>query len=109
LYAIIQDRTRQTTVRAGDVILCDLNKSCAVGEKITFGDVLLAGHEGEVKIGKPKLANASVTGEVVGTFKGDKVVAFRFKRRKGVRRKRGHRQSYTQVRITAIDVPGLKK
>jgi large subunit ribosomal protein L21 len=108
LYAIIRDRERQTTVRAGDVILCDLNKACAVGEKITFGDVLLAGHEGEVQIGKPTLANASVSGEVLGTFKDAKVVAFRFKRRKGVRRKRGHRQSYTQVRITGIDVPGLK-
>lgn len=109
MYAIIQDRTRQTTVRAGDVILCDLNKTCSAGEKITFGDVLLAGHEGEVRIGKPTLANASVTGEVVGTFKGEKLIAFRFKRRKGVRRKRGHRQTYTQVRITAIDVPDLKK
>ena len=109
MYAIIQDRTRQTTVRAGDVILCDLNKACTPGETITFGDVLLAGHEGDVKIGKPTLADARVTGEVIGTIKDDKVVAFRFKRRKGVRRKRGHRQRYTQVRITAIDVPGLKK
>ena len=109
MYAIIQDRTRQTTVRAGDVILCDLNKTSVAGEKITFSDVLLAGHEGEVRIGKPMLANASVTGEVIGTLKGEKLIAFRFKRRKGVRRKRGHRQSYTQVRITSIDVPDLKK
>lgn len=108
MYAIIQDRTRQATVRAGDVILCDWNKALAAGEKITFGDVLLAGHEGTVKIGKPLLAGASVSGEVVGPEKGEKVIAFRFKRRKGVRRKRGHRQSYIRVRITAIDVPGLK-
>lgn len=108
MYAIILDRTRQATVRPGDVILCDLNKACTAGEKITFSDVLLAGHEGQVKIGKPMLAGASVTGEVVGTARGEKLVAFRFKRRKGVRKKRGHRQSYTQVRITAIEVPGLK-
>jgi large subunit ribosomal protein L21 len=108
LYAIIQDRTRQTTVRTGDVILCDLNKSCTAGEKITFSDILTAGHEGEVKLGKPLIQGASVVGEVVGTVKGEKVVAFRFKRRKGVRRKRGHRQSYTQVRITGIEVPGWK-
>jgi large subunit ribosomal protein L21 len=108
LYAIILDRTRQTTVRTGDVILCDLNKSCTAGETITFSDVLSAGHEGQVKLGQPMVQGASVTGEVVGTVAGAKVIAFRFKRRKGVRRKRGHRQSYTQVRITGIDVPGWK-
>ena len=94
MYAIIQDRTRQATVRAGDLILCDWNKAATAGEKITFNDVLLAG--------------ASVSGEVVGPEKGEKLIAFRFKRRKSVRRKRGHRQSYIRVRITAIDVPGLK-
>ena len=102
MYAIIQDRTRQTTVRKGEVLLLDLDSSHAVGDTITFDEVMLVGDEGNVRIGKPLLAGASVTAEVLGEVKGDKLVAFRFKRRKGVRRKRGHRQKYTQVRITGI-------
>lgn len=104
MYAIILDRTRQTTVRAGDVIDCDLNTDLKAGDSVTFEEVLLVGNEGEVRVGKPLVVGASVTGEVIGEIKGQKVIAFRFKRRKGVRRKRGHRQHYTQVRITAINL-----
>ena len=103
MYAIIQDRNRQATVRKGDIVLCDLNRPLAAGEKITFDQVLLVGDEGKVQVGKPTVKGASVSAEVLGEVKGEKVIAFRFKRRKGVRRKRGHRQKYTQVRITAIN------
>lgn len=101
MYAIIRDRNQQTKVQQGDLILCDLTGQ-QPGDKITFSDVLLVGHEGQVTIGKPTVPGASVTGEVVGEVKGDKVIAFRFKRRKNVRKKRGHREHYTQVRITGI-------
>ena len=103
MYAIIQDRRRQATVRQGDVILCDLNSELAPGDSVTFSEVLLVGDEGNVRLGKPTVAGASVVGEVLGEVKGVKVIAFRFKRRKGVRRKRGHRERYTKVRITAIN------
>ncbi len=102
MYAIIQDRSRQTTVRKGEVVQLDLDRRHKAGDKITFDQVLLVGDEGQVKVGKPTLKGASVTAEVLGEARGDKVIAFRFKRRKGVRKKRGHRQSYTQVRITGI-------
>ena len=102
MYAIISDRNQQTKVQKGDVILCDLN-GMKPGDKITFDEVLLVGNEGSVKIGKPLVAGASVTGEVLGELKGDKVIAFRFKRRKNVRKKRGHRERYTQVKITSIN------
>lgn len=101
MYAIIRDRNQQTKVQKGDLILCDLNGK-QPGDKITFSDVLLVGNEGKVTIGKPTVAGASVTAEVVGEVKGDKVIAFRFKRRKNVRKKRGHREHYTQVKITGI-------
>jgi large subunit ribosomal protein L21 len=104
MYAIIQDRKRQATVRKGDVILCDLNAEKKPGEEITFDEVLLVGDEGQIQIGKPILKGARVTAEVIGEVKGPKVIAFRFKRRKGVRRKRGHRERYTQVKITDIHV-----
>jgi large subunit ribosomal protein L21 len=102
VYAVISDRSRQFTVRPGDQILCDLGASAAKGESVTFSDVLLVGGEGAVRVGKPYLDGASVVGEVLGEAKGDKLVAFRFRRRKNVRVKRGHRQKYTSVRIQEI-------
>jgi len=102
VYAIISDRSNQATVRVGDVVLCDLMEAES-GAEVTFDNVLLVGDEGEVKVGKPNVEGASVKGEVLGTARGDKLVVFRFKRRKNIRRKNGHRQSYTRVRITSID------
>jgi len=103
VYAIIQDRTRQATVRAGDEILCDLNPAWKPGEQVVFEQVLLLGREGRVTVGKPTVRGARVTAEILGEEKGEKLTAFRFKRRKNVRRKRGHRQRYTRVRITGIE------
>jgi large subunit ribosomal protein L21 len=103
VYAVIQDRNRQHTVRSGDVILCDLAAEKNAGDSITFEQVLLLGGEGESRVGKPFVKGASVTGEVIGTAKGEKLVVFRFKRRKNVRKKRGHRQDYTRVRIQKIE------
>jgi large subunit ribosomal protein L21 len=104
VYAVIHDRTRQITVRTGEEILCDLGLDAEPGAKVTFPEVALVGSEGEVKIGRPFVAGARVVGEVLGEVKGDKVIAFRFKRRKNVRRKRGHRQGYVRVRIQEIVV-----
>ncbi|MBL8857913.1 MAG: 50S ribosomal protein L21 [Planctomycetes bacterium] len=102
MYAVIRDRNQQTRVQQGDVILCDLNGH-KPGDKITFSEVLIVGNEGKVTIGKPLVTGASVTAEVIGDKSGDKVIAFRFKRRKNVRKKRGHRQHHTQVKILAIN------
>lgn len=103
MYAIISDRSNQATVRVGDEILCDLMEDGERGSTVTFDNVLLIGDEGSVKIGKPVLDGATVTGEVMGLERGDKLVIFRFKRRKNIRVKNGHRQSYTRVRITDIN------
>lgn len=103
MYAIILDRTRQATVREGDVLLLDLASEHKAGDKLTFSDVLAVGDEGNLKIGKPLVKGASVSAEVLGVEKGVKVIAFRFRRRKNIRRKRGHRQQYTQVKITKIN------
>jgi len=102
LYAIVSDRNQQITVRVGDEVVCDLMDMAAPGSKIVFDNVLLVGKDGQVTVGKPQVPGASVQAEVIGPFKGKKLVIFRFKRRKNVRRKTGHRQKYTKVRITAI-------
>ena len=104
MYAVISDRNRQFTVRAGDEILCDFGLDATPGSKVTFDSVQVIGHEGAVKLGKPFISGAVVTGEVLGTAQGEKVIAFRFKRRKNVRRKRGHRQDY--VRVVIKDIQG---
>ena len=72
------------------------------GEKITFGDVLMVGDGDSMKVGAPLVSGASVAGEIVGQERGPKVIAFKKRRRKNSKRKRGHRQDLTIVRITGI-------
>jgi large subunit ribosomal protein L21 len=102
VYAVISDRSRQIGVRVGDVVVCDPSPEAADGASITFDRVLLLADEGEVTVGKPTVEGATVTGEVLGSFRGKKEVVFRFKRRKNVRVKNGHRQDYVRVKITGI-------
>ena len=103
MYAVISDRGNQITVREGDEILCDLNGAWEEqGQEVVFDRVLLTSDEGTVRVGKPTVDGASVKGEFLGTAKGEKLVVFKFKRRKGNRTKRGHRQGYARVRITSI-------
>jgi len=103
VYAVINDRSRQFTVRKGDEILCDLGPAFQEGETVTFDQVHLVGDEGEVKLGKPFLEGAVVKGKVLGEAKGEKLIVFRFKRRKNVRVRQGHRQHYARVRIQEIE------
>jgi large subunit ribosomal protein L21 len=72
------------------------------GEKVTFGEVLMLVDGDEVTIGAPFVAGASVAAEIVGQERGPKVIAFKKRRRKNSKRKRGHRQDLTIVRITEI-------
>lgn len=102
MYAVISDRGRQLGVRVGDVVLCDPHPDSQAGAEIVFDKVLLVSDEGDVKVGTPSLDGASVKGEVLGAMRGKKHVVFRFKRRKNVRVKRGHRQDYVRVKITDI-------
>ncbi|HED65986.1 MAG TPA: 50S ribosomal protein L21 [Planctomycetes bacterium] len=104
MYAVIDDRGRQAGVRVGDRIACDTNAEWNVGDTITFDRVLVLTNEGDVQVGTPHVEGASVKARVLGPVKGKKEVVFRFKRRKNVRVKRGHRQAYTQVEITEITV-----
>ena len=103
MFAVISDRNRQIGVRVGDVIACDLNDAWKEGEAVTFDRVLLLSNEGKVQLGQPTVAGAAVRGKVLADFRGVKTVSMRFKRRKNVRRKQGHRQGYTRVEITGIE------
>jgi large subunit ribosomal protein L21 len=103
MYAIIEDGGRQHKVTSGDRILID--RQVAEGDKsVTFDRVLLVGGEGEPKIGLPLVAGATVTAEILGPTKGPKVRTVKYKRRKGFHKTIGHRQKYTSVRVTGINV-----
>lgn len=78
------------------------------GDQITFDEVLLASADGQVRVGTPALSGASVAAEVLRHGKGEKIVVFKMKRRKNYRRKQGHRQKFTEVRIVGIELPGVE-
>jgi len=101
MYAIIDDHGQQYTVREGDVIRIDL-KDLTEKEQVTFDRVLMLRGDDETKVGTPTVSGASVTATVLGEFKDKKIVVRKFKRRKNYRRKQGHRQRYTEVRIDSI-------
>ena len=101
MYAIIRTGGKQFRAEPGQTIKIP-SLSAEVGETVTFDDVLLASTDDEVKVGSPSLDGAAVTGEVVEHGKGKKVIVFKWKRRKNYRRKQGHRQKYTAVRIDEI-------
>jgi large subunit ribosomal protein L21 len=102
MYAIIDDKGRQYTVRAGDLVDVDL-KGAAEQESITFDRVLLVRDESGVRIGTPTLEGAKVVATVVKDVKGRKLIIRKYRRRKNYRRKQGHRQRYTRVRIDSIE------
>ena len=103
MYAIIEEGGRQFKVTSGDVLNIDRQET---GEEktITFDRVLLVGGEGEPKVGAPLVAGATVTADILGPSKGPKIDIQKYKRRKGYHKKQGHRQHYTQVKVTGINV-----
>lgn len=104
MYAIFENGSHQFKVREGELITVDRQPGKAAGDQVVFDKVLLiAGTDGEPRIGTPLVEGARVTAEVVEEYRGRKVLVQKFRRRKGYRRKRGHRQYYTDVRITGIE------
>jgi len=89
-------------VRVGDIVDVDLLQKAAPGEALEFSQVLLVGNDDGVRVGAPTIAGAKVTAEVLGQSHDKKLVVFRFKRRKNVRVKNGHRQKHTRIKITGI-------
>ena len=103
MYAIIEEGGKQFKVTSGDTIQVDRAPD-GDSKSLTFDRVLFVGGEGQPKIGAPLVAGATVTADVLGPGKGPKVVSVKYKRRKGYHKKIGHRQNYTSVKITGINV-----
>ncbi|MEX2141751.1 MAG: 50S ribosomal protein L21 [Pirellulales bacterium] len=103
MYAIIKHGSRQYRVEQGQEIEIDYREATA-GDEVKFEQVLAAGSGADLRFGAPFLAGASVSANVVGTVQGPKLVVQKFRRRKNSRRRTGHRQLYTKVRIAGIAV-----
>lgn len=99
MYAIIEDSGTQIRVTPGEVVDVDLREGAEAGSAITFDRVLAIGDGEATRFGTPYLANATVSGEVLGEFKDRKIQIWKYTRRKGYKRHQGHRQRYLRVRI----------
>ena len=102
MYAVIKTGGKQYRIAPGEEIRVEKLPG-NVGDTITFEEVLLTSDGDNVKVGKPFLENAKVLARITGHGKGRKVVVFKYKKRKGYRRKRGHRQHYSLVRVENIE------
>ena len=101
MYAVVEHSGKQHKVEVDQTLDIDLQKA-EKGSMISFDNVLLLADGDNVHIGQPYLENASVTAEVMDTFKGEKLSILRFRRRKHSMRKIGHRQKFTKIQIKEI-------
>jgi large subunit ribosomal protein L21 len=102
MFAVIKTGGKQYSVAAGDVITV-MALDGAAGDTIAFEEVLFVSGEGAPKIGAPTVAGAKVLGEIAAQTRSPKTLAFKKRRRQNSKRKRGHRQDLTLVKITAIE------
>ena len=107
MYAVIETGGKQYRVQEGDVITVE-KLNAEVGETVTFDKVLVLGEGKDVKVGTPYV-DAAVTGSVVENGKGQKVIIFKYKAKKDYRKKQGHRQPYTMVKIESLGGAAPKK
>jgi large subunit ribosomal protein L21 len=101
VYAIIRTGGKQYRVAPGDVVRVE-RLAGDVGSTVTLDEILLVAGEGEARVGQPRLTGTTVVGTVVAQDRDSKVRVFKYKKRKHQRRTRGHRQSFTAVRIDAV-------
>ena len=108
MYAVVMTGGKQYRVSAGDKIRVE-KLNAEAGSTVCLDKVLVVGGEGETMVGAPYVAGAFVEAEVVENGKADKVVIFKYKAKKDYRKKQGHRQPYTELKINGISVNGEMK
>jgi large subunit ribosomal protein L21 len=102
MYAIVRDGNKSFRAEEGTVLRLDLRADAAPGSELLLDDVQFVGGD-RPRVGTPRVDGARVVATVRGHVKGDKLIAFKYKRRKGFEKKRGHRQKYTEVRVLRIE------
>jgi len=101
MYAVFEDGSHQYRVQEGDFVQVDHRQGVA-GDELIFGKVLLIVGEGEPTLGAPVIDGARVVAKIVNQFRAKKIIIQKFRRRKNMRRRRGHRQPYTTVQIMSL-------
>ncbi len=101
MYAVIATGGKQFKVQEKDVVAIE-KLAGDIGSKVTFTEVLAMGEGADIKVGTPTIEGAKVEAEIIDQFRGPKLIAFKMKRRKGYRKRKGHRQDLTKVRILSI-------
>jgi large subunit ribosomal protein L21 len=101
MFAILKTGGKEYRVAKGDVIRVEKLEG-KVGDQLALKDVLMVSGEGQVHLGTPNLNNAIITGEIVREAKGKKILTYKMKRRKNYRRMKGHRQTYTYLKVNEI-------
>ena len=102
MYAIIETGGKQQKAVPGEILRVE-RLEAEVGDKVRLDRVMLVSRDGSVSLGRPYLDGAAVTATVTAQDRGPKVLVFKKKKRKGYRRTKGHRQSFTSVRVDAIE------
>lgn len=102
MYAVVATGGKQYRVEEGEVLRVE-KLAGEVGDEVALDQVLMIGGAEEVKIGQPVVTGALVKANIVEQAKSKKIIVFKYKRRKRYRRKQGHRQQYTAIKITAIE------
>ncbi len=101
MYAVIKTGGKQYKVSEGESLKIEKIEGNR-GDAVSLDDVLMISRDGEIKVGTPTVEGAKVVGEIIGQTKGSKITVFKMKKRKGYRRKTGHRQNLTNLRIKEI-------
>ena len=101
MYAVVRTGGKQVRVSPGQTVRVE-RLDGELGARIELDEVLLVGGEGSPRVGTPVVAGAKVVGTITNQGRGDKIVVFKMKRRKNYRRKQGHRQAYTEIRVDEI-------
>ncbi|HYK88626.1 MAG TPA: 50S ribosomal protein L21 [Acidobacteriota bacterium] len=104
MYAVIVSGGKQYRVSEGDVVRLEALEADS-GAQVSFNDVLLVKSDEKIYIGRPVVEGATVQGTVEQNSQGDKILVFKYKRKKQYKRTRGHRQHYSEVRIDKISLP----
>ena len=102
MYAVVRSGGKQLRLEPGSLVRVEKLPG-AVGESVELSEVLLLGGEGEARIGTPLIDGARVVGIITAQARGPKITIFKMKRRKRYRRKTGHRQAYTEIRVERIE------
>ena len=102
MYAVVRTGGKQVRVTPGHAVRVEKLPG-VVGESIQLNQVLLVGGEGETRVGTPLVEGVKVVGTITDQGRGPKITVFKMKRRKGYRRKMGHRQDYTEIRVDSIE------